>query len=166
MEQQRAAYAVDGVDESEPAHVGQKRKKQVYTNGEDVRTKVSPNPPSVGKYPFYRELTSDLVYRRPAAEPMSKKENPPQKPGNGKILPSMLPLYHSIPLFKKCTTSSHAAVSLLKKSTVVNLASSCTPTTMGTSKETPLSSTFELRAWIWRYSYWMIRGSGWVMGKK
>ena len=40
MEQQRAAYAVQGVDESEPAQVGKKRKKQVYTNGEDVRTNV------------------------------------------------------------------------------------------------------------------------------
>ena len=40
MEQQRAAYAVEGVDESEPAQAGKKRKKQVYTNGEDVRTNV------------------------------------------------------------------------------------------------------------------------------
>ena len=46
MEQQRAAYAVEGVDESEPAQTGQKRKKQVYTNGEDVRINVSPEPPS------------------------------------------------------------------------------------------------------------------------
>ena len=38
MEQQRAAYAVKGVDESEPAQAGKKRKKQVYTNGEDVGT--------------------------------------------------------------------------------------------------------------------------------
>lgn len=37
MEQQRAAYAVKGVDESEPAHPTKKRKKEVYTNGEDVR---------------------------------------------------------------------------------------------------------------------------------
>lgn len=36
LEQQRAAYAVQGVDESEPAQAGKKRKKQVYTNGEDV----------------------------------------------------------------------------------------------------------------------------------
>ena len=40
MEQQRAAYAVQGVDESEPAQAGKKRKKQVYTNGEDVSTNV------------------------------------------------------------------------------------------------------------------------------
>ena len=37
MEQQRAAYAVDGVDEAEPAQAGKKRRKQVHTNGEDVR---------------------------------------------------------------------------------------------------------------------------------
>lgn len=42
MEQQRAAYAVQGVDESEPAQAGKKRKKQVYTNGEDVRTEFDP----------------------------------------------------------------------------------------------------------------------------
>lgn len=44
MEQQRAAYAVIGVDESEPAQAGKKRKKQVYTNGEDVRTNFYPTP--------------------------------------------------------------------------------------------------------------------------
>ena len=42
MEQQRAAYAVKGVDESEPAQAGKKRKKQVYTNGEDVRSNAYP----------------------------------------------------------------------------------------------------------------------------
>ena len=42
MEQQRAAYAVNGVDESEPAQAGKKRKKQIYTNGEDVRINFSP----------------------------------------------------------------------------------------------------------------------------
>lgn len=36
LEQQRAAYAVQGVDESEPAQPTKKRKKQVYVNGEDV----------------------------------------------------------------------------------------------------------------------------------
>ena len=40
MEQQRAAYAVQGVDELEPVQAGKKRKKQVYTNGEDVRINV------------------------------------------------------------------------------------------------------------------------------
>ena len=38
MEQQRAAYAVEGVDEAEPAQAGKKRKKQVHINGEDVRS--------------------------------------------------------------------------------------------------------------------------------
>ena len=36
LEQQRAAYAVQGVDESEPAQAGKKRKKEAYTNGEEV----------------------------------------------------------------------------------------------------------------------------------
>lgn len=42
MEQQRAAYAVQGVDESEPVQAGKKRKKQIYTNGEDVRSNPDP----------------------------------------------------------------------------------------------------------------------------
>lgn len=37
LEQQSAAYAVNGVDESEPAQPLKKKRKQVYTNGEDVR---------------------------------------------------------------------------------------------------------------------------------
>ncbi|KAL6717974.1 hypothetical protein ACLMJK_004059 [Lecanora helva] len=52
LEQQRAAYAVKGVDESEPAQAGKKRKKQVYTNGEEEvggrsqtkKTKPTPEP--------------------------------------------------------------------------------------------------------------------------
>ena len=36
LEQQRAAYAVKGVDESEPTQAGKKRKKEAYTNGEEV----------------------------------------------------------------------------------------------------------------------------------
>ena len=55
MEQQRAAYAVQGVDESEPAQAGKKRKKQVYTNGEDVRTSVYPTRT---KHLSYTELMS------------------------------------------------------------------------------------------------------------
>ena len=39
LEQQRQAYAVQGVDESEPVQAQQKKRKKdpVYTNGEDVR---------------------------------------------------------------------------------------------------------------------------------
>ena len=36
LEQQRAAYAVQGVDESEPVQAGRKRKKAEYVNGEEV----------------------------------------------------------------------------------------------------------------------------------
>jgi hypothetical protein len=39
MEKQREAYAVKGVDESEPAQPLKKR-KQVYVNGEEVRADV------------------------------------------------------------------------------------------------------------------------------
>ena len=56
MEQQRAAYAVQGVDESEPAQAGKKRKKQVYTNGEDVRTNFYLNSPCFEKESLYAEL--------------------------------------------------------------------------------------------------------------
>ncbi|MCJ1252486.1 hypothetical protein MMC24_000292 [Lignoscripta atroalba] len=35
LEQQREAYAVKGVDESEPVQAQQKKRKQVYVNGED-----------------------------------------------------------------------------------------------------------------------------------
>lgn len=37
LEQQRAVYAVEGVDESEPAQPLKQKRKQVYTNGENVR---------------------------------------------------------------------------------------------------------------------------------
>ena len=56
MEQQRAAYAVQGVDESEPAQAGNKRKKQVYTNGEDVRTNVYSTHLAVRSSSTYAEL--------------------------------------------------------------------------------------------------------------
>ena len=56
MEQQRAAYAVQGVDESEPAQAGKKRKKQVYTNGEDVRTNVYSTHLTVRSSSTYAEL--------------------------------------------------------------------------------------------------------------
>jgi len=36
LEQQRQAYAVKGVDESEPAQQPKKKRKQEYTTGEDV----------------------------------------------------------------------------------------------------------------------------------
>jgi len=43
LEQQREAYAVQGVDESEPAGPKKKR-KNVYVNGEEVRADVPPPP--------------------------------------------------------------------------------------------------------------------------
>ncbi len=39
LEKQREAYAVKGVDESEPAQPLKKR-KQVYVNGEEVRVDI------------------------------------------------------------------------------------------------------------------------------
>lgn len=41
LEQQGQAYAVQGVDESEPAQPLKKKRKQVYTNGEDVRKSLA-----------------------------------------------------------------------------------------------------------------------------
>ena len=49
LEQQRAAYAVQGVDESEPVQAAKKkkRKKDAYTNGEEVcHTQSTPTLPS------------------------------------------------------------------------------------------------------------------------
>ena len=40
LEQQREAYAVAGVDESEPAQPRRKRKNS-YTNGEEVRNEAA-----------------------------------------------------------------------------------------------------------------------------
>lgn len=37
LEKQSEAYAVQGVDESQPAKPIHKKRKQAYTNGEDVR---------------------------------------------------------------------------------------------------------------------------------
>lgn len=47
LEQQREAYAVQGVDESEPAGPTIKKRKNVYVNGEEVRCGMffTPNPP-------------------------------------------------------------------------------------------------------------------------
>ncbi|KAL2054570.1 hypothetical protein ABVK25_005318 [Lepraria finkii] len=61
LEQQRAAYAVKGVDESEPAQPTKKRKKQVYTNGEEedggrVTTKKAKPAPET------RERKNTAVY--------------------------------------------------------------------------------------------------------
>lgn len=36
LQQQREAYKVQGVDESEPAQPNKKRKKEEYVNGEEV----------------------------------------------------------------------------------------------------------------------------------
>ena len=44
LEQQRAAYAVKGVDESEPVQAGRKRKKAEYVNGEEVGLSFSMAP--------------------------------------------------------------------------------------------------------------------------
>jgi hypothetical protein len=45
LEQQRAAYAVRGVDESEPAGPTKKKRKNVYVNGEEVRLIPTPLSP-------------------------------------------------------------------------------------------------------------------------
>ncbi|KAM0796242.1 splicing factor U2AF-associated protein [Usnea florida] len=61
MEQQRAAYAVEGVDEAEPAQAGKKRKKQVHTNGED-ETGGRLNTKKAKPAPEPRERKNTAIY--------------------------------------------------------------------------------------------------------
>ncbi|KAL2043439.1 hypothetical protein N7G274_003746 [Stereocaulon virgatum] len=73
LEQQRAAYAVQGVDESEPAQPTKKRKKQVYINGEDEdggrattkKAKAAPEP---------RERKNTAVYVTSLPEDITVEE--------------------------------------------------------------------------------------------
>jgi len=71
MEKQREAYAVKGVDESEPAQPLKKR-KQVYVNGEEVRADV---------HFFYSGLADNIwfVLRNLVVEP-SAPRNPNPRP--------------------------------------------------------------------------------------
>lgn len=75
MEQQRAAYAVKGVDESEPAQAGKKRKKQIYTNGEDVRSNIYQTHLPV-EVSFLQRADVDLVKQETGGRVNTKKAKP------------------------------------------------------------------------------------------
>lgn len=76
MEQQRAAYAVEGVDESEPAQAGKKRKKQVYTNGEDVRTNIDPIHLTVEEFLLLQETDVEPMGQETGGRVNTKKAKP------------------------------------------------------------------------------------------
>ena len=86
MEQQRAAYAVQGVDESEPAQAGKKRKKQIYTNGEDVRTDAYLTH-FREKRLLDGELISEFMDRKLVVGRILRGQSPPQNLGNARIPP-------------------------------------------------------------------------------
>ncbi|KAL8674549.1 MAG: hypothetical protein Q9168_001067 [Polycauliona sp. 1 TL-2023] len=62
LEQQRQAYAVQGVDESEPAQPQKKKRKQVYINGEDEVGGRAANTKKAKPAPEARERKNTAVY--------------------------------------------------------------------------------------------------------
>lgn len=142
--QQRAAYAVQGVDESEPVQAGKKRKKQVYVNGEDV---------SHTELLCYNSRclmtnTSSSSPRKPVVASKPKNPNPPLNPENERTQLSMLHPSHLTLRLKRFILHFHAAASLQKKLIVASLASSSTPMRMESSKGTRLYYSSGLRVWI------------------
>ncbi|KAL9098543.1 MAG: hypothetical protein Q9163_005816, partial [Psora crenata] len=75
LEQQRAAYAVPGVDESEPAQGGMKRKKAEYVNGEkETGGRINPKQPKPAKAPVERKNTAVYVTNLPTDPPTTTEE--------------------------------------------------------------------------------------------
>ncbi|KAL8814534.1 MAG: hypothetical protein Q9223_006253 [Gallowayella weberi] len=62
LEQQRQAYAVEGVDESEPAQPQKKKRKQVYINGEDEVGGRATGSKKTKPTPEARERKNTAVY--------------------------------------------------------------------------------------------------------
>ncbi|KAL9007153.1 MAG: hypothetical protein Q9188_000087 [Gyalolechia gomerana] len=62
LEQQRQAYAVQGVDESEPAQPQKKKRKQEYVNGEDETGGRANNSKKAKPTPEPRERKNTAVY--------------------------------------------------------------------------------------------------------
>lgn len=81
LEQQRAAYAVQGVDEAEPAQPTKKRKKQVYVNGEDV----SQFFPRVCTSGYQEAMLTAISSRKPVGVLQTRSPNPPQNRANARI---------------------------------------------------------------------------------
>ncbi|KAI4203720.1 MAG: hypothetical protein LQ346_001730 [Caloplaca aetnensis] len=68
LEQQRQAYAVQGVDESEPAGPQKKKRKQEYVNGEDEtggRANTSKKPKPTASEPRERKNTAVYITNLP-----------------------------------------------------------------------------------------------------
>ncbi|KAL8722424.1 MAG: hypothetical protein Q9225_001103 [Loekoesia sp. 1 TL-2023] len=62
LEQQRQAYAIQGVDESEPAQPQKKKRKQEYVNGEDETGGRANNSKKAKPTPEPRERKNTAVY--------------------------------------------------------------------------------------------------------
>lgn len=77
MEQQRAAYAVQGVDESEPAQPTKKRKKQVYVNGEDVSHSSLPYSPHLT---LLKSYAYGFSLKETGGRAINKKSKPTPEP--------------------------------------------------------------------------------------
>ncbi|KAL9131249.1 MAG: hypothetical protein Q9217_000791 [Psora testacea] len=75
MEQQRAAYAVQGVDESEPVQAGRKRKKVEYVNGEEeTGGRLNPKQSKPTKAPIERKNTAVYITNLPIDPPATSDE--------------------------------------------------------------------------------------------
>lgn len=77
LEQQREAYKVQGVDESEPAQPSKKRKKKEYVNGEEVRI---PNPMAHLLSRPFDNLTAFLSTQDIGGRATTKKAKPTTEP--------------------------------------------------------------------------------------
>ncbi|KAL9636903.1 MAG: hypothetical protein Q9164_002538 [Protoblastenia rupestris] len=75
LEQQRAAYAVQGVDESEPVQAGKKRKKVEYVNGEEeTGGRLNPKQAKPTKAPAERKNTAVYITNLPIDPPATSDE--------------------------------------------------------------------------------------------
>ncbi len=77
LEQQRAAYAVHGVDELEPAQPTKKRKKQVYVNGEDVSNLF---PPYKLHFQLFKHYAHCFSPKETGGRAINKKPKPTPEP--------------------------------------------------------------------------------------
>ena len=88
LEKQREAYAVKGVDESEPAQP-QKKRKQAYVNGEDVSASFTRHPTIANRYSGIPSPQLTLPTRRPVvASTRPRKPDPPPSLVSARTQPS------------------------------------------------------------------------------
>ena len=76
LEQQRQAYAVQGVDESEPAQQPKKR-KQAYTNGEEVSITPKLTESAYRKYHYRSMVAGQQLQRKPRETRSPESEKTP-----------------------------------------------------------------------------------------